>query len=270
VEPTAVPGDRFGFGENWSRFARGLPPARIAAARASLAEMLGRESLAGLSFLDVGSGSGLFSLAASQLGASPIHSLDFDPLSVETTRSLRDRFAPESEWTVERASALDAEYMSALGRWDVVYSWGVLHHTGDLWSSLGLTCERVAPGGCLFVSVYNDQGRVSAVWTRIKRLYNRLPRFLRPVYTALMAAPMEARAFLGQLRRGHPGAYFAYGERGMSRWRDLVDWVGGYPFEVARPDQVIAFCGARGLVLRRQRTVGKSHGCNEFVFELGK
>jgi 2-polyprenyl-6-hydroxyphenyl methylase/3-demethylubiquinone-9 3-methyltransferase len=54
----------------------------------------------------------------------------------------------------------------------------------------------------------------------------------------------------------------------MDRWHDFLDWVGGYPFEVATPEQVFEFCAARGFELRKLATAGGSHGCNEFVFEL--
>jgi 2-polyprenyl-3-methyl-5-hydroxy-6-metoxy-1,4-benzoquinol methylase len=251
-----------------------MPPARIDAARASLAGMLGTDSLAGRRFLDVGSGSGLFSLAATLLGAEAVHSLDFDPESVATTGSLRERFAPAANWTVERASALDAEHMGSLGSWDVVYSWGVLHHTGDMWTAMANVCERVAPGGTLFISIYNHQGWPSRAWKRIKRLYNALPKPLRAPYAIIVMAPMELRSLVRQTLKFRPHEYFrlwrAEGEyeRGMSRWHDLLDWVGGYPFEVATPEEVFDFCAERGFQLRALRTVGGSHGCNEFVFGL--
>lgn len=265
--------DRFGFGENWSRFAAELPPARIETAKASLTEMLERESLEGMTFLDIGSGSGLFSLSAALIGADRVHSLDYDPDSVATTASLRERFAPDAAWKVERASALDAEHMEALGQWDIVYSWGVLHHTGDLWTAMSHTCKRVAPGGRLFISIYNDQGATSRIWTAVKRLYNRLPRALRTPYAVLVMAPAELGILARKALRGRPGEYFRQWrsgdyDRGMSRWHDLIDWVGGYPFEVATPEEIVDFCLARGFQLRRLRTVGGGLGCNEFVFEL--
>jgi 2-polyprenyl-6-hydroxyphenyl methylase/3-demethylubiquinone-9 3-methyltransferase len=271
-KPVPDEATRFDFGENWRRFADDLPPRRLEAAQASLVEMLGGDALRGKTFLDIGSGSGLFSLSAILLGASKVHSLDYDPISVETTDALRRRFAPEAAWTVERADVLDREHMASLGSWDVVYAWGVLHHTGRMWDAMEVACDRVAAGGNLFVSIYNDQGRLSAAWKAIKRLYNRLPIPLRAPYAVLVACPMELRALAGRALRLRPQEYFrlwsreeGYG-RGMSRWRDLVDWIGGYPFEVARPAEVIAFCSARGFRLQRCETVGRSHGCNEFVF----
>jgi 2-polyprenyl-3-methyl-5-hydroxy-6-metoxy-1,4-benzoquinol methylase len=264
---------RFEFGANWSRFAERLEPERIDEARASLDAMLGSASLLGASFLDIGSGSGLFSLAATQLGAARVHSFDFDPESVATTEQIRARYAPDSDWIVESGDVLARDYLESLGLWDVVYSWGVLHHTGDMWKALDNACSRVRPGGRLFVALYNDQGAKSRVWRAVKRLYQALPAQLRTPYVLVAGGPLELRSLLGHARRGELGRYLAswkpdapYSARGMNRWHDLVDWIGGYPFEWAAPDAVFAYCRERGFELERLVTVGGSHGCNEFVF----
>src|SRR5262249_10592252 len=150
-----------------------LTEARIQEAERSLKEMLGAERVAGAAFLDAGSGSGLFSLAAMRLGARRVHSFDFDPDSVACARELRRRYFPDAEnWTVERGSVLDPDYLDRLGQWDIVYSWGVLHHTGRMWEALGLVISRVKRPGLLFVSIYNDQGQVSSAWRLVKRFYN--------------------------------------------------------------------------------------------------
>ena len=264
-------GERFEFGKNWSRFLRLVDESRIQQAEASLARMLREPSLEGRSFLDIGCGSGLFSLAAARLGAR-VHSFDFDTSSVACTRELKMRFAPAgAEWDVEQGSVLDARYMQGLGSFDVVYSWGVLHHTGRMWEALEAAAAAVRPGGKLYIAIYNDLGTRSARWRTIKRTYNHLPRPLRMPFTALVSLPEEGKAVARALVRGRPGdilqRWRAPRNRGMSHWRDIVDWVGGYPYECAAPEQIFDFCRDRGFTLISLRCGGVGLGCNEFVFE---
>jgi 2-polyprenyl-6-hydroxyphenyl methylase/3-demethylubiquinone-9 3-methyltransferase len=240
---------RFGFGENWRRFNASLNSPQRRAAMDSLRSWLG--PIQGFSFLDVGAGSGLFAAAAEELGAS-VTAFDFDPATP----------------AIVKGDVLDREYMASLGPFDVVYAWGVLHHTGSMWEALDITCEAVASNGRLFVSIYNDQGRRSDTWRAVKHMYSAVPRHLRPVYVAGVIAPFELRAFVkcALLRQNYFARWRHSGARGMTKWRDMVDWVGGYPFEVAKPEEVFDFCSARGFVLERLSTVGGSPGCNQFLF----
>lgn len=253
-------GERFEFGSNWARFLTSLNIERIEAAQRSLREMLGIQHLERLSFLDVGSGSGLFSLAARKLGAK-VHSFDFDPDSVRCTTQLRRRFfADDSQWVVEQGSALDSEYLRTLGQFDVVYSWGVLHHTGNMGLAFENVVPKVLPGGQLFIAIYNDQGWISRYWTAVKRTYNRnaLSRYAMILLHApyLFGVRWLVRAVTERLSI----------ERGMTIWYDMLDWLGGYPFEVAKPEVVLAFFRSRGFVLETLRTCRGRMGCNEFVF----
>jgi 2-polyprenyl-6-hydroxyphenyl methylase/3-demethylubiquinone-9 3-methyltransferase len=264
-------GERFEFGKNWSDFLRSLDGSSIIAAEESLKNMLDKNSLTGQRFLDAGSGSGLFSLAARRLGAS-VHSFDYDPKSVRCTAELRRRFFPDDGlWDVEEGSVLDSEYLTSIGQFDVVYAWGVLHHTGDMWVGLENVARTVAPGGKLFIAIYNDTGTQAKRWRWIKRTYNRLPKMLRIPFAAAVMSPSEAKRALRMFWSASPGGYIRswtrYRERrGMSRWHDIIDWVGGYPYEVATPEQIFDFYRARGFILTKLKCGGVGLGCNEFVF----
>jgi 2-polyprenyl-6-hydroxyphenyl methylase/3-demethylubiquinone-9 3-methyltransferase len=262
-------GERFGFGANWRRFLASVDEERIARAQESLSSALRLPSLSDRRFLDAGCGSGLFSLAARRLGASVV-SFDYDPASVACAEELRRRFdTPGADWTIRKGSVLDARFLDALGSFDVVYSWGVLHHTGALWTATDLVAQRVKPGGSLFIAIYNDQGRASRRWLAVKTLYNRLPASLRFLVVLPSFAVLWGPRFAIETAQLHPGrAWRAYAKtsRGMSPWRDVVDWVGGLPFEVASPESVVSFCRERGFELCTQTTQGAGHGCNEFVF----
>jgi 2-polyprenyl-6-hydroxyphenyl methylase/3-demethylubiquinone-9 3-methyltransferase len=263
-------GERFEFGRNWSRFLTVLNEDRIEQAEASLRRMLQVENLDGMRFLDIGSGSGLFSLAAKRLGAK-VQSFDYDPFSVACTRELRQRYFPnDPDWTVAEGSALDADYVKSLGQFDVVYSWGVLHHTGDMWKALEHASLPVAPGGKLFIAIYNDTGSQSSRWKWIKKTYNRLPGVLQPPFAALTIAPTEIKQALSSLLTLRPGNYLRSwteyeSNRGMTKWRDIVDWVGGYPYEVAKPEEIFDFFVARGFSLTKLKC-GVGLGCSEYVF----
>jgi 2-polyprenyl-6-hydroxyphenyl methylase/3-demethylubiquinone-9 3-methyltransferase len=234
--------------------------------------MLGVQSLAGKNFLDIGSGSGIFSLAACRMGAR-VHSFDFDPDSVDCTRILKSRYFPaDPHWTIAEGSVLDDNFMHSLGQFDVVYSWGVLHHTGQMWRAVGNAVEATAPGGLLFIALYNDEGPKSRIWWWIKRTFNFLPLPLRIPYGVVISGLWELRAFLVECAKLQPWKYFQnwfkyqkVSLRGMSRWHDIIDWIGGFPFEVAKPEEVLDAGRARGLTLIRLVTT-RGLGCNQYVF----
>lgn len=263
---------RFPFGRNWQHFVNSLDEDRIIRATHSLIRMLGLVNLEGKSFLDVGCGSGLYSLAARHIGARVV-SFDLDPHSVACAKELKRRYFPDDyNWKVERGSVLDESYLRSLGQFDVVYSWGVLHHTGDLWPSLRNVAPLVSEGGKLFIAIYNDQGGASRRWAVVKRLYNKYPQPMKFMIVLSLGAFFELRsALIKTIRLQNPLPFKDWRERtedrGMSTWTDLVDWVGGYPFEVAKPEDIFDFFREKGFVLERLKTCGGGHGCNEFVFQ---
>lgn len=224
--------------------------------------MLPAQDLSGLTFLDVGCGSGLSSLAARNLGAS-VHAFDFDPESVATAHALKQTYrGGDEDWKIEVGDILNRAYRAELGSFDVVYAWGVLHHTGSLRQAMAAVTEVVKPEGLLFIAIYNDQGWLSRYWSWVKKTYVSHP-VLRPLLVACHAPYLIALRYLVRFVRRKGDL-----ERGMSYWHDLKDWLGGYPFEVIRPEEVVDFYSRHGFALEKMRLVGRRHGCNEYVFEL--
>lgn len=273
--------DRFEFGENWSKYLATVDEERIQRAEQSMRTLLGVDDLKGKRFLDAGSGSGMFSLAAHHLGAT-VCSFDFDKQSVACTEALRKRYAgpDDRSWEVKDGSLLDPEFMATLGSFDIVYCWGVAHHTGAMWDAIANLVSVVAEGGVLALAIYNDQGDVSEKWKKAKQLYQRLPPAGKRLQVLCIGAYWELARIASMvfsvvrrvlmLRNPWVPIQIYIDEkrhrdtRGMNRWHDLVDWVGGWPFEVAKPEEVFRFLRDRDFQLC-DMTTSRGHGCNEFV-----
>lgn len=251
----------FDFGRNWESFSdKLLEPPRIADAARSLQSLLQRENLRGMTFLDVGCGSGLFSIAAHELHAAKIVGIDVDPRCVAVSRRNAQRFTPDAAISFEQASALDPDRLAALGIFDVVYAWGSLHHTGAMRRAIINTSKQVAPGGTLVLAIYNKHV-TSPAWKAIKRLYNRAPGAAQYLMAIGFAPAIYTAKFLATGRNPLTK------ERGMDFWHDVIDWIGGYPYEYATREEIESFMKANGFTLRRCVPAQTGIGCNEFVFQ---
>jgi len=203
-----------------------------------------------------------------------VTAFDYDPEAVAATRELLGRWAPEgADWTVLNGSALDREFVHGLGVHDIVHSWGVLHHTGAMWDACTVAAEAVPPGGTFLLAIYNDAGAKSRAWMRRKRRYVRLPAGIRTAYAWTLIVAAESLVLARAVRDRAPGAWLRRWTherpvRGMSRYRDWIDWIGGYPYEYASADEVLDRMRSLGLdghvVVANDGT-----GCNEFLLTRG-
>ena len=209
--------------------------------------------------LEVGVGAGTDFIQWARAGARA-HGIDLTQEAIDHARARLDVYGLEAA-DLRKGDCESLPYED--DSFDLVYSWGVIHHTGRMWEALDRLCGAVNPGGQLYIAIYNDQGRASKLWRVVKRAYARFP-VLRPVVLAYTWLKMDV---WGNLSLSHPLRTFTREQtRGMNHWHDLVDWAGGYPFEVATIGEVLDFCQARGFRLEWLNDAGAGHGCNEFVF----
>ncbi len=259
----------FSFGKNWQSFLKSLNNGKIREAEDSLLHFLGgKEALLEKTFVDIGCGSGLFSLAAYRLGAKRVVSVDIDDASVACANFLREKAHTPPEWEIRTGSALDKEFLLSLGTYDIVYSWGVLHHTGDMYQALTNVTSLVAPNGKLYIALYNDNKRIlegsSQFWLNIKRLYNSSPlvgkKTLELFYTLYYIIGLSVNFI-------NPVVYIKNYQslRGMNFFTDIKDWLGGYPYEYASAEKITSYFKTLGFQCLKTNPA-RSIGCNEFLF----
>lgn len=249
-------GSEFSFGKNWEEFiGRHFSEERVEISRKYLLEFLERSDLAGVSFLDIGCGSGIHSLAAYRSGAAQIVGIDVDPYSVATTRRIREMAGNPPNWDVREGSILDQDFISEIGPADIVYSWGVLHHTGDLWRAVRNAASLVRQGGLFYIALYEKTDR-SDHWISVKRKYNRSGPWRKRIMEAVHVYNSFFRTWspLGWIRSlRHIAGYRK--SRGMEFWTDVRDWLGGWPYEPSTPEEVINCCVQElGLVHLKTKT----------------
>lgn len=260
----------FAFGKNWASYAALIDAPQIEEAKKGLLKLVPEEEFRGRSFLDIGSGAGLHALAAALLGVGRVLAIDIDPNSVSTSRDVLSRSNVAMPWRVETLSVFDLD-PAREGTFDIVYSWGVLHHTGNMWEAIGKAASMVAPNGLLVLALYRTT-RLDPLWKLEKRLYARSPEIVQSVLRAIYIAAFR----LGKLATG--GNFREYvlnykSSRGMDFYHDVHDWLGGYPYETALAPEVDSKLARLGLkaerVFARPISTGiLGSGCDEYVYRL--
>ena len=256
----------FSFGENWQDYLKAITPDDIDKAKRDIEEWLGADYVAGKTVLDIGSGSGVHSLAFHLLGAKQVYSFDYDKNSVSATRTLWEKEAKPANWTVAHGSVLDKDYLQSLGGpFDIVYSWGCLHHTGSMWEAIGNSLQLVKPGGKLWLALYAKGPRYPRDLA-LKQRYNAASDLGK----RWMVFQRIVRTMLVRLRYlKNPFAWNEKKERGMNVYHDIIDWLGGLPYEVAGENEMVQFGRKSGFVLERIKA-DREGNCSIYVFSLPK
>ena len=280
----------FAFGKNWASYAVGIGETQIAEAIAALRRLSGMQDFSGKRFLDIGCGSGVHSLAALRLGAAEVVAVDIDTDSVATTSATLKKFAPGAKYRVTQCSVFDLK-PEMFGHFDVVYSWGVLHHTGGMVEALENAARLVAPGGVFLVALYRKTylcgfWKVEKKWyagasERSQRVAQRLFLWWYRLLAACLGLARRVRGLLQGRSSGAEG--FAarvsnYRYRGMDFYHDVHDWLGGHPYESILPDEVDALMARAGLRIQEtflcrpnRRTAHGllGSGCDEYRYVRG-
>lgn len=262
----------FPFGDNWAQYSKHVTDEHLMYAVNDLQRLLGVSTLVGKTFCDIGCGSGIHAVAAAKMGAK-VTALDIDPISTATAISLAKKFGVSHLLTVGNDSIFD--HMLPKSHFDVVYSWGVLHHTGAMWKAIeeAIKLVSLSSEGVFAVALYRKT-RLCSLWKIEKKFYNSSPKFIQVSIRIFMTTLMDV-AHLLRLRSPLKVRSEYRKNRGMSHKHDIHDWLGGYPYESVQDTELKKFLTERNFDLERSflRFPDKipmgifGSGCDEYVFK---
>jgi SAM-dependent methyltransferase len=258
---------QFDFGKNWKEFSiHALSDRKVEQARHAFAELLDAD-LKGVSFLDIGFGQGLSLLLATERGANTV-GCDINHTCKEVLGANQQRFfSALSDRNIPCfvGSILDRTVVDELatktpdGTYDVVHSWGVLHHTGNMTKAIEHAASLVAKDGLFVLALYNRHWTSSA-WLLIKWLYCKSPEWLQRIFIGILYPVIWLAKFIVT------GKNPMRQQRGMDFMYNVKDWVGGYPYEYESIPETNRRMSALGFELVKVIPAEVPTGCNEFVF----
>lgn len=204
-------------------------------------------------------------VAALNLGAAEAIGIDVDRKSVDAARALLTHYNSSQRWIVEHKNLFD--FSTTDRRFPIVYSWGVLHHTGAMDSAIRHAASLVEPGGSLAIALYRRTTFCRA-WAIEKRLYASAPSTVQAVARGVWKTALCAKMLAGGANPLRQIA--AMQSRGMDWHHDVHDWLGGYPYESAEPSNVLALLESLGFSTQHFDPGSPRLGlfgscCNEYV-----
>jgi SAM-dependent methyltransferase len=253
---------QFNFGKNWKNFSdNALDSEKVSQAREDFANLL--KNVSGKTFIDIGFGQGLGLLTATSLGLETAGA-DINPLCKEVLEK-NQSFFPEMKQSIPVVvgSILESSTLFSIHqirtKYDIVHSWGVLHHTGDMQKAIENTASLVNDKGYFILAIYNRHWS-SALWLLIKWIYCHVPSFLQTLLIYLFIPIIFLAKFMVT------GKNPLKKERGMNFFYDVIDWVGGYPYEYASIEEMKNTMQKLGFEMLKAIPAQVPTGCNEFIF----
>lgn len=248
----------FNFGKNWKHYSKNALNQNKLNATIRSIDKLTDNKIQNSRFLDIGCGSGIFSVAASKAGAKEVVGFDISQESIEASRYNKKRFYPQGNMTFHKKSILNTD-INNFGKFDIVYSWGVLHHTGHMWKAINNSLKLVKANGLFIIAIYNRHWSCP-LWKIIKKLYNISPKIIQKIMIGFFYWIIAITKFIVTCKNPFTK------RRGMNFYHDVIDWVGGYPYEYASKRQIKKYVQNKGFRLIKFFKSPVPTGCNEYVF----
>ena len=250
--------NNFSFGKNWLHFIQNnINDSVIESSRIDIIKWF---DVKDKSIIDIGCGSGLSSLIFNNEKAKYIYSFDYDINSVDSTLLLKNKQKIiNNDWVIKQGNILDTDYIKSLGKFDIVYSWGVLHHTGDLWKAIKNAIYL--SNDLIMLSLYSNIANYDNDFTA-KQNYNKFNELEKKKNIAdyVMTVKQSSKKNEEILNWNTPS------KRGMNKYNDIIDWVGGFPYEVCSTKQINQFMEENGFILI-QKYDPVQQACHEWLFK---